>query len=146
MKIRMAKLTKGDYRAFNQMHILFRYAEFNPADELEREPVIKDYEDYFEYVQNEWLYFAVQDGEEIGYVIITAFDDKSVKIEEIYVNRKYQREGYGKKFVKKFVEFLKENDMKRVEAISATMVTDKFWADCNFRSVNGSELFEYKIK
>lgn len=146
MKIRVAKLTKGDFKAFYEMHVLFRYAEYNPADELEREPVIKDYDDFMEYVQKEWIYFAVQDGEVIGYAIITAFEDMSVKIEELYVSRKHQREGYGKKFVKKFIEFLKENDMKRVEVFSATIATDNFWSECNFRSVNGTEMYEYKIK
>lgn len=146
MKLRMANLTRGDYETFKQMHLKFRYAEINAADELERKAVIKNYEDYYEYAEKEWVYFAVKDGDVIGYVILTAYDDMSVKLEEVYIEKSCQRKGYGKKFVKKIVEFLKEEGMKRVEVFSATMATDNFWAECRFRSINGSEVFEYVIK
>lgn len=146
MKLRMADVTRGDYKTFNQMHLAFRYAEINPNLEMERKPVIKDYEDYYIYAGNEWIYFAMKDGDEIGYVVMTAYDDMSVKLEEVFICKKYQQKGNGKKFVKKIVEFLKDNGMKKVEVFSATMATDAFWAACNFRSVNGSEMFEYEIK
>lgn len=146
MKLRMANLTRGNYETFSQMHLKFRYAELDTAEELQRKAIIKNYEDYYEYAAKEWIYFAEEDGEAVGYVIITAYDDMSVKLEEVYIERSCQRKGYGKKFVKKIIEFLKENGMKKVEVFSATMATDYFWAACRFRSVNGSEMFEYVIK
>lgn len=146
MKIRRAEVTRGDYESFNKMHLEFRYAEMNVSEELARKPVIKNYEDYFEYATREWIYFAEEEGKIIGYVIITAYDDMGVKFEEIFIDRKQQRKGYGKKFVKKMIKFLKEAGMKKIEVFSATMATDAFWAECNFRSVNGSELFVYEIK
>lgn len=145
MKLRMADLTRGDYETFKQMHLQFRYAELNTALELERKAIIKNYEDYYEYAQKEWIYFAVKDGEPVGYVVLTAYDDMTVKLEEVYIKKSCQRKGYGKKFVKKIIEFLKENKMKKVEVFSATMATDYFWAECRFRSVGGSEMFEYVI-
>lgn len=145
MKLRMANLTRGDYETFKQMHFQFRYAEMNTAEELERKAVIRSYEDYYEYAQKEWIYFAVKDGEAVGYVVLTAYDDMTVKLEEVYIKKSCQRNGYGVKFVKKIIEFLKENGMKKVEVFSATMATDNFWAECRFRSVNGSEMFEYVI-
>lgn len=146
MKIRRADVTRGDFKTFGEMLVWFRYAEHNPGDEQEKETVIKDYDDYYEYVQNKCIYFAVHNGKEIGYVIISAFDDKCIKIEEIYVSRNYQRDGYGNKFIKKFVEFLKEAEKERIEARSTTLETDKFWKECNFKPIKGSNLFEYKIK
>ncbi len=146
MKLRMADLTRGDYDTFRQLHLNFRYAEINSTEEIERKAVIKNYEDYYEYAEKEWIYFAEKGGEIIGYVILTAYDDMSVKLEEIYIKRSCQRKGYGKKFVKKIIDFLKENGMKKVEVFSATIATDMFWAECYFRSVNGSEMFEYVIK
>ncbi len=145
MKLRKADLTRGDYETFKRMHLQFRYAELNAAQELERKAVIKNYEDYYEYAQKEWIYFAVKDGEEVGYVVLTAYEDMTVKLEEVYIRKDCQRKGHGKKFVKKIVEFLKENGMKKVEVFSATMATDYFWAECRFRSVGGSEMFEYVI-
>lgn len=146
MKLRKAEVTRGDYKTFKEMHLNFQYAEVDISNELPRKPVIKDYEDYMEYAVKEWIYFAVKDGEVIGYVVITAYDDMGVKFEEMYIDRKYRRQGNGKKFVKKMIEFLKEEGMKRVEVFSVTMATDNFWAECRFRSVNGSEMFMYEIK
>lgn len=146
MKIRRAEVTRGDYETFKKMHLDFRYAEVNETEERVRNTVIKNYEDYYEYAEKEWIYFAVKDGKVIGYVIITAYDDMGVKLEEIYITKAFQRKGHGKKFVKKIIEFLKENGMKQVELFSATMATDNFWAECKFKSVRDSEMFIYEIK
>ena len=148
MKIRRAEVTRGDYEIFKKMHLSFRYAEVNETEERARNAVIKNYEDYYIYADNEWIYFAVKDCKEIGYVVITAYDDLTVKLEELYIATEFQRKGNGKKFVKKIIEFLKECGMsiKKLEVFSATMATDNFWAECKFRSVNGSEMFEYVMK
>lgn len=146
MKIRRAELTRGDYETFQKMHMNFRYAEVNDVEERVRNAVIKNYEDYYEYAEKEWVYFAVKDNNVIGYVVITAYEDGGVKLQEVYITKEFQRKGHGKKFVKKIIEFLKENGMKQVEVFSATMATDNFWAECRFRSVKGSEMFVYEIK
>lgn len=147
MRLRMADATRGDYEIFKEMHLNFRYAEIDCDGEMARKPVIKNYEDYFEYVENEWIYFAVTDSDEVvGYVVFTAYEDMSLKIQEIYINKKSQRKGKGKKFVGKIIEMAKDEGFKKIELFSATMATDAFWAHCSFRSVNGSEMFEYQIR
>lgn len=148
MKIRRAEVTRGDYEIFKKMHLSFQYAEVNETEERARNAVIKNYEDYYMYADNEWIYFAVKDCNVIGYVVITAYDDLTVKLEELYIAKEFQRKGNGKKFVKKIIRFLKECGMpiKKLEVFSATMATDNFWAECKFRSVNGSEMFEYVMK
>jgi len=147
MNIRTADLTNKDYRIFDALHRDFRYAESNKKDEVVRDkPIIKSFEKYAEYAENEWIYFAMDAGEVVGYLIITPYEDLSVKLHEIYISSEHQRHGSGREFVCLLKDLLKKEGFKKITLISYNAVTDDFWTKCRFKSVNGSEQFEFNIQ
>lgn len=147
MDFRMANVTREDYAAFDTLHRNFRYAELRKEEEIPRtKPIIETYEQYAEYARNEWIYFSVEDGMVTGYVIITPYEDGSVKLQEIYIADSHQRCGSGRMLVSLLKDFLKKEDFEKITLMSYNRATDEFWFWCGFKSVNNSEEFEFIIK
>lgn len=147
MDFRKANVTREDYNAFDILHRNFRYAELTKEEEIPRvNLVISTYEQYAEYAGCEWIYFAEEDGKVTGYVIITPYEDMSVKLEEIYITSEYQRRGSGRMLVSLLKDFLKKEGFERIKLLSYNMATDRFWYHCCFKSANGTEEFEFVIK
>lgn len=147
MDFRMANVTREDYTAFDTLHRNFRYAELKKEDEIPCVNLrVKNYKEYAELAEKEWIYFAVEDGKVTGYVIITPYEDGSVKLQEIYIASDEQRRGSGRMFVSLLKDFLKKEGFKRITLLSYNEATDRFWCRCCFKSVNGSEEFEFIIK
>lgn len=147
MDFRMANVTREDYNAFDTLHRNFRYAELKKEEEIPCVNLrVKTYEEYADLAEKEWIYFAVEDGKVTGYVIITPYEDGSVKLEEIYIASNEQRRGSGRMFVSLLKAFLKKEGFNRIFLLSYNMATDQFWFRCYFRPVNNSEEFEFIIK
>ncbi|WP_265455706.1 GNAT family N-acetyltransferase [Enterococcus sp. HY326] len=59
-----------------------------------------------------WLPLALQDGEIIvGFAMVGAFDEKtkSIWLDRLMIDRKFQHQGYGKRFLKELVDYLQQN-------------------------------------
>lgn len=150
MEMRMAMATREDYNVFSELYNKLQYAGMESSEgspEFSRTgSAIKSYEDYAELAGKEWIYFGVDEGEVIGYVIITPYEDLSVKLQEIYINKSNQRRGSGQMLVTLLKEFLKKEGFEKIFLFSASMETDQFWFRCRFHSVDNSEKFEYIIQ
>ncbi len=135
LDVRYATEQLSDYESFMKLHKSFKYSESNPENEMEREMVIKNYEEYKEYIEN--IFFAVLNGEIIGYAVMDVEEDDLITciIREIYVKSNLQKRGYGRSFVEEIKKVAKAEGFKKIRLISANITTDKIWFLLGFRPV-----------
>lgn len=133
MELRLA--TMEDFEVFNAMYVSF----CNIGDS---KPMTK--QQYEELIQIEGIYFAVLEGEIIGYAIIYAFEDRTAKITRLYIKKR--RQGYGSKFYKLLENEIRNSPVKTVYVWCFWEEAEKFWTQMGFKSVNDTEEFFKKLK
>ena len=134
----MRKATGNDIGIFNEMYTNFFVSE-DYTHKLE--PMSEEkYQDLMEY---ESLYFAILDGQVIGFAILYAFEKLGCKIESLYVKEKSK--GYGAEFYRLLEKEIRDSNIDRVYVHVFDERPERFWFRMGFRSVRGTEEFEKKL-
>ncbi len=139
MEVRYAK--QEDYPKFEKLHGQFFYAGF--IDQRRKITVPKEVFDKL--VATESLFLAFKQNELIGYSVMQGYTDGACKIEEIFISPDYQRRGYGFAFIMKIKEQAKKEGFTKIELMSATYESDRFWEKCRFVSKDGTDLYEINL-
>ena len=153
ISIRYATLDEADFNEFYRMHCDCEYAEIPGWPTTKRAPVIKNYDMYQEEVKAEGIVFILkkeynaEKAEIVGYAVLSANQQNpgACKIEEMYIDKPYQRNGVGRSAVWYISKLAKEDGFSRLEVFSATAATDIFWLKCGFRSLDGSDVYVRRI-
>lgn len=135
MEVRYA--TWEDYPEFEKLHAQFFYAGNSDV----RPNITVPANMFIELVITQSMFLAFEQDEMIGYAVMQGYTDGSCKIQEFFIKPSKQRKGFGRQFVEEIKKRAKEEDFSRIELMSATMETDRFWEKCRFLSVGGSDLY-----
>lgn len=154
ISIRYATSEQADFDVFFRMHCDCEYAELPGWPTTKRAPVIKNYDMYKAEVEVEGIVFILRkeyNSENqviVGYAVVSANQHKpeACKIEELYIDKAYQRKGFGHSAVWCIDRLAKEEGFKQLEVFSATAATDKFWTVCGFFSLDGSDVYVRRIR
>ncbi len=139
MEVRYAK--QEDYPQFEKLHGQFFYAGLTE----QRAKITVSKEIFDKLVATESLFLAFGQNELIGYAVMQGYDDGTCKIEEIFISPDSQRRGYGFAFILEIKKKAKSEGFTKIELMSATYESDRFWEKCRFVSRNGSDLYETKL-
>lgn len=122
MDIRIENATRKDYPKFADVHSRFTYV----ASTEVRKPIVNQ-EQFNEYVDSGSLFAAFEGDVMVGYAIVSAYEDGTCDINEIFVLPEYQHRGVGKAIVQKIVEEAKASELTKLKVFSIFMETDSFW-------------------
>ena len=122
MEIRIENATRNDYPEFADVHGRFTYVASTEA----RGPIVNQ-EQFNEYVDAGSMFAAFEGEKMIGYAIVSAYEDGTCDINEIFVLPEYQHKGVGKAIVQKIVEEAKASELTKLKVFSVFMETDSFW-------------------
>ena len=139
MEVRYGK--QEDYPKFKKLHGRFFYSGLT---ELRRRITVSK-EVFDKLVATESLFLAFEQDELIGYAVVQGYDDGTCKIEEIFISPECQRRRYGFAFILKIKEQAKKEGFTKIELISVTEETDRFWENCGCVSKDGNDLYETKL-
>ena len=136
MEIRLAKIE--DFRIFNEM---YKYT-FYEDNSCELQPMLK--EQYVKLVEDECIYFAIQNGKVMGFAQIYAFQDGEAFISLMYIKEK--NKGYGTMFYNLIENEIRESGLNRICIHVFDERPERFWERQGFRSVRCTEKIIKELK
>ena len=129
MEIRIEIAKKNDYPQFAEVHKRFTYVGSNNT----RESIVNE-ERFNEYVELASMFVAFEGDVMVGYAIVTAYEDGTCDINEIFVLPEHQHKGIGKAIVQKIEKDAKDSEITQLRVFSIFIETDSFWMmKCYFR-------------
>ncbi len=137
MEIRLAE--RNEFEVFNEMYVNF----FVDGEKGHRQAPVTP-EAYDELLEYECIYFAVQDGNILGFATVYAFEDEGVQISLFYMKEK--NKGYGVQFLKLMEKEVRDSGFKRIFVHVFDERPERFWQRQGYMSVNGTEEFEKIFK
>lgn len=122
MEIRSENATRNDYPKFADVHKRFTYVGSTEP----REPIVSQ-ERFNEYVDAGSMFAAFEGEKMVGYAIVSAYEDGTCDINEIFVLPEYQHRGVGKAIVQKVIKEARASELTKLKVFSVFMETDNFW-------------------
>lgn len=145
LEIRNMEKTENDYKIFKSMYDNLSYIDIVHVPPVSRFSHFSTFEEFSNAIKTINFLFIVLDHIEIGYIILDAYFNGVCQMKEIYIIPAYQRRGYGQQIMAQFIADLKkDNTLKVLKVISATIATDKFYTKCGFRFTCG-DTYEFQL-